>query len=79
MGPNTWSIFLKTKKQDVKSLAGSAAALSGVLLLQNQLYMVLLLKYKKPFYAAMLSGAVGAVIAAFSKAAGIGAPIPGLS
>ncbi len=70
-------VFLKTKKQDVKSLAGSAA-LSGVFGITEPAIYGVTLKYKKPFYAAMLSGAVGAVIAAFSKAAGIGAPIPGL-
>ena len=70
-------VFLKTKKQDIKSLAGSAA-LSGIFGITEPAIYGVTLKYKKPFYAAMLSGAVGAVIAAFSGAAGIGAPIPGL-
>lgn len=70
-------VFLKTRKQEVKSVAGPAA-LSGIFGITEPAIYGVTLKYKKPFYMAMFSGAVGAVIAAFSGAAGIGAPIPGL-
>lgn len=72
-----FGVFLKTRKQEVKSVAGPAA-LSGIFGITEPAIYGVTLKYKKPFYMAMFSGAVGAVIAAFSGAAGIGAPIPGL-
>lgn len=70
-------VFLKTKKRNVKTVAGSAA-LSGLFGITEPAIYGVTLRYKKPFIIACATGAVGGVITAFAGARAASAVIPGL-
>ncbi len=85
IGPSNFSIpgatlgvFLKTKKKNLKSVAGTATV-SGILggITEPGIYGVCL-PLKKPFYAAVVGGAVGGVITALAGAKAPSIVIPGL-
>lgn len=73
----TLGVFLKTKNQDTKALAGSStiAAIFGIT--EPTIYGITL-KFKKPFIYACIAGAVGGAIAGAGGAKGIAFALPGL-
>ncbi len=70
-------VFLKTKKNNVKTVSGSAA-LSGLFGITEPAIYGVTLKYKKPFYIASAAGAAGFIIAALAGANAPSVTIPGL-
>ena len=85
IGPSNFSIpgatlgvLLKTKKKDLKSVAGTATV-SGILggITEPGIYGVCL-PYRKPFFAAIVGGIVGGVITAMAGAKAPSIVIPGL-
>lgn len=60
-------VFLKTKDEKMKGLAGSSTITALFGITEPTIYGVTL-KFKKPFYFAMLGGGIGGAIAALSHA-----------
>lgn len=85
IGPSNFSmagavlgVFLKSKKNNVRSVAGSAA-LSGVLggITEPAIYGICL-PYRKPLYAAIVGGICGGVVTALAGTQATAVVIPGL-
>jgi PTS system beta-glucosides-specific IIC component len=70
-------VFLKTKKNNVRTVAGSAA-LSGIFGITEPAVYGVTLKYKKPMVIACICGAIGGVIASVAGARVQTNVIPGL-
>ena len=70
-------VFLKTKKPDVKAIAGPAAV-TGILGITEPAVYGVTLKYKKPFVIACIAGAIGGGISAMVGASAKATGIPGL-
>lgn len=70
-------VFLKTKKNNVKSVAGSAA-LSGLFGITEPAIYGVNLRYKTPLIGGLIAGAVGGVITAMAGAQTASVVIPGL-
>lgn len=70
-------VFLKTKKNKVKSVAGSAA-LSGLFGITEPAIYGVNLRYKTPLIGGMIAGAIGGVITALAGAQTASVVIPGL-
>ncbi len=70
-------VFLKTKKPEVKAIAGSAALTGFFGITEPSIYGVTL-RYKKPFVIAGISGAIGGAIVGISGATTSASAIPGI-
>ncbi len=75
-----FAVFLKTKNQELKSVAGSAAFSALVGVTEPALYGISV-RYKKPLYTATAAAAVGSVIMALGRVSASGlalSPLGGL-
>lgn len=70
-------VFLKTKKPEVKAIAGSAALTGFFGITEPAIYGVTL-KYKKPFIIASITSAIGGAIAGASGANATASVIPSI-
>lgn len=70
-------VFLKTKRPEVKAIAGSAA-LTGLFGITEPSIYGVTLKYKKPFVVATIAGAIGGAIVGLFGSSGAANAIPGL-
>ncbi|EEO7552472.1 PTS transporter subunit EIIC [Listeria monocytogenes] len=70
-------VFLKTKKPEVKAIAGSAALTGFFGITEPSIYGVTL-KYKKPFVIASIAGAIGGAIVGAAGSSGAANAIPGI-
>lgn len=85
-GPSNWAqagaalgVALKSKNRDIKQIAMSAAVTGIFSITEPSIYGVNL-KYKKPFYIAVVAGAIGGGIAGFTNSAALaGGPVGILS
>ncbi|MED2941043.1 beta-glucoside-specific PTS transporter subunit IIABC [Bacillus swezeyi] len=71
-------VFLKTKNQKVKAIAGPASV-TGVFGITEPIIYGISLRYKKPFVWGIIGGAIGGAITGASGSVAIAPGIPGLA